>query len=127
MHSRKRWDNLDEKTKEYVCRQIWAWISKICDIQRPLKLKGVFQCAADGSPTGDPLIEDLQKPARPLMSDTELRARIYECYFHFGGRRFEHQLPDMLPRSNSSVFTHADIVPRNTMIDEQNKITGILE
>lgn len=123
----KRWDTLDEKTKEYVCRQNWDLISNIRDIQRPLELKDVFQCAADGSPTGDPLIEDLKNPARPLMSDMELRARIYERYFHFGGRRFEHQLPDMLPRSNSSVFTHADIAPRNIMIDEQNKITGILD
>ncbi|KAN0071826.1 hypothetical protein V8E54_010422 [Elaphomyces granulatus] len=39
----------------------------------------------------------------------------------------EHQLPDMLPRSDCTVFTHADIAPRNIMIDEQNKITGILD
>lgn len=61
------------------------------------------------------------------MNDSELRVRIYERYLHFGGRRFESQLPDMLPRSYSSVFTHADIAPRNIMVDEQNKVTGILD
>ena len=33
----------------------------------------------------------------------------------------------MLPRSECSVFTHADIAPRNVMVDEQNMVTGILD
>lgn len=33
----------------------------------------------------------------------------------------------MLPRSDCSVFTHADIVPRNIMADERNTVTGILD
>lgn len=38
------------------------------------------------------------------------------------------QLSDRLPQSNSSfVFTHADIAPRNMMIDDYNNITGILD
>jgi aminoglycoside phosphotransferase len=122
-----KWDELDENAKKDVCYQIWELISKIRDIQPPPELKDVFQCAADGSPTRDPLLEDLQSPARPLMTDSELRTRIHERYFHFGGRRFESQLPDMLPRSSSSVFTHADIAPRNVMVDEQNRVTGILD
>ncbi|OKL55801.1 hypothetical protein UA08_08830 [Talaromyces atroroseus] len=122
----EKWDKLDEKTKESICRQIWDFISKIRNIQPPLELRGLFQCAADGSPTRDPLIEDLQTPTQPLMNDSELRARIYERYLHFGGRRFE-QLPDMLPRFSYSVFTYADIVPRNIMVDEENRVTGILD
>lgn len=123
----KTWDKLDDETKGSVCRQIWDLILEIRTIQPPVELKGLFQCAADGSPTRDPLIEDLQEPARPLTSDSELRDRIYERYLHFGGRRFESQLPDMLPRSDTSVFTHGDIAPHNIMVDEQNKITGILD
>ncbi|KAF3390735.1 hypothetical protein DPV78_011256 [Talaromyces pinophilus] len=123
----KKWDKLDDETKRSVCRQIWNLILEIRTVQPPVELKGLFQCAADGSPTRDPLIEDLQEPARPLKSDSELRDRIYERYLHFGGRRFESQLPDMLPRSDSFVFTHDDIAPRNIMVDEQNKITGILD
>jgi hypothetical protein len=122
-----RWDELDEKTKKSVCLQIWDLISKIRNIEPSLELKDLVQCAADGSPTRDPLLEDLQEPARPLISDSELRARIFERYLHCGGRRFKSELPDMLPRSSSSVFTHADIAPRNIMIDDQNKITGILD
>lgn len=84
-----------------------------------------FQCAADGSPSRDPLLEDLNSPPRPLTSDSELRARIYERYLNFGGLRYEHKLPSMLPRSNRSVFTHGGLASRNIMVDNQNTITGI--
>jgi aminoglycoside phosphotransferase len=125
----ERWDGLDEKAKESICHQTWDLISKIRDIKPPSELQGLglFQCLADGSPSRDKLLEDLQEPARPLMSDSELRVRIYERYLHFGGRRYMDQLPDMLPRASSSVFTHADIAPGNIMIDDYNKITGILD
>ena len=33
----------------------------------------------------------------------------------------------MLPRSSTSVFTHADIAPRNIMVDAQYRITGIID
>lgn len=72
------------------------------------------------------MLEDLQNPAIPLTNDSGLRARIVERYLHFEGRRYEHQLHDMLPRSGSTVFTQADIAPRNIMIDEQNSVTGVL-
>ncbi|CRG87972.1 hypothetical protein PISL3812_04994 [Talaromyces islandicus] len=107
----KIWDTLGDEAKNFVCCQTWDLISQVRDIQPPLELKGLFQCAADGSPSRDPLLSDLQEPARHLMSDSELRSRIYERYFHCGGRRYEHELPDMLPRSARSVFTHADIAP----------------
>lgn len=61
------------------------------------------------------------------MNDSNLRARILERYYHFRGRQYEHQLPDMLPRSDCTVFTHAGIAPRNITIDEQNKVMGILD
>lgn len=123
----EKWDTLDEKTKESVCRQLWGFIANIRNIPRPTELNGFFQCAVDGTPTTDPMLADLNEPARPLMNDSDVRARIYERYCHFGGRRYEHQLPDMLPRSDRSVFTHADIAPRNIMVDEQNNVTGILD
>ncbi|KAH8693269.1 hypothetical protein BGW36DRAFT_419293 [Talaromyces proteolyticus] len=89
-----------------------GFISKLRDIPPPQELNGLFQCAADGSLTRDPLLQDLKEPGRPLMNDSELRARIYERYIHFG---------DMLPQSDSCVFTHADIAPRNIMADENNE------
>ncbi|EGE00906.1 hypothetical protein TESG_08188 [Trichophyton tonsurans CBS 112818] len=123
----KRWSTLNEQSKKSVCLQVWNMISQIRAIPRPPELDGLFQCAADGSLTKDPLLEDLGDPARPLTSDTDLRTRIFERYLHFGGRQYKHQLPDMLPRSDCSVFTHGDIAPRNIMIDERNNITGILD
>ncbi|KAF7712233.1 Aminoglycoside phosphotransferase [Penicillium ucsense] len=123
----QKWDTLDDEAKESICLQLWDLISTIRNIPRPPEFEGPYQCAADGSPSRDPMLEDLQKPARPLSSDSELRARIYERYIHSGGTRYENSLLDMLPRSERSVFTHADIAPRNVMVDEQNKITGILD
>lgn len=92
-----------------------------------MELEGLFQCLADGSLTKDPMLMDLRNPARLLMNDLDLRERIFERYVHFGGTRYEHELPNMLPRSDCSVFTHADIAPRNIMVDDQNKVTGILD
>lgn len=121
----KTWDTMDEKTKESVCHQIWDYISQIRSI--PSQYEGIFQCAADGSPSRDPVLEDLQSPPRPLRSDSDLRARIYERYLHCGGRRYEHELPNMLPKSDRAVFAHGDIAPRNIMVDENGKITGLID
>ncbi|PIG89649.1 hypothetical protein AARAC_008927 [Aspergillus arachidicola] len=116
---------MDEKREESICRQTWDLISKIGSV--PSQYEGKFQCAADGSPSKDPLLEDLQSPPRAITSDSDLRACIYERYVHFGGRRYEHELPDMLPRSDRAVFTHGDIAPRNIMADENNNITSIID
>ena len=121
----RTWDNMDEKSKESICRQTWDLISEIRSI--PSQYEGIFQCAADGSPSKDPLLEDLQSPPRPLTSDSDLRARIYERYLHCGGSRYEHVLPNMLPKSDRAVFSHGDIAPRNIMADENGNITGIID
>ncbi|CAL5872659.1 uncharacterized protein PFLUO_LOCUS6925 [Penicillium psychrofluorescens] len=123
----QKWDTLDNEAKESICLQLWHLLSKVRNIARPQEIEGSYQCAADGSLSRDPMLEDLQKPARPISSDSELRTRIYERYIHCGGTRYENQLLDMLPRSERSVFTHADIAPRNIMVDEQNNVTGILD
>lgn len=33
----------------------------------------------------------------------------------------------MLPRSDCTVFTHADAAPRNIVVNEKNTVTGILD
>ncbi|KAB8210130.1 kinase-like domain-containing protein [Aspergillus parasiticus] len=95
----KTWDTMDENNKESICHQTWNFVSEIRTVP---------------SPHDDPLLEDL-------------RARIYERYLYFGVRRYEHELPDMLPRSDRAVFTHGDIAPRNIMVDENTNITGIID
>jgi Phosphotransferase enzyme family len=121
------WKNLDDALKQRVCQDTWDIITKIRKIPRPPKYQRLFQCTADGSTSKDPLLEDLKEPPRPLLNDTALRERIYERYLHYAGRRYAKQLPDMLPRSSSSVFTHGDIAPRNIMVDKDLHITGILD
>ena len=120
-----KWDAMDEKDKESVCRQTWDFIVQIRTV--PPQHEGIFQCTADGTPSKDPLLEDLQAPPRPLTNDSDLRARIYERYLHCGGSRYEHELPDMLLKSDCAVFTHGDIAPRNIMVDENCSITGIID
>ncbi|KAF7590073.1 hypothetical protein BBP40_003275 [Aspergillus hancockii] len=104
-----KWDTLDEQAKESICLPAWEILSKI------------------RSPSRDPSFEDLDEPRRPLLNDSDVRTRIFERYYHIGGPRLEHELPDILPQSESCVFTLADTAPRNVKVDEQNSITGILD
>lgn len=127
----KHWENLDDdETKQSLCQQTWDLIGKLRrEVPQKPELKHLFQCAADGSPTLDPLIRDIKEPPQtPLETDSQLRSRIYERYIHFGGGRYKDELPDMLPRSSCSVFTHGDIAPRNIMVDEEEyRITGLVD
>lgn len=125
----RKWDRMNEETKESVCRQLWTMISQIRDIPRPPELvDGPFQCMVDGSPTTSPLLEDLDPDSpQPLMSDSDVQDRIYQRYLYFGGRLYKDQLPDMLSRADRSVFTHGDIAPRNIMADEEGNVTGIFD
>ena len=122
-----KWPTLDQPTKERICKDTWNIITQIRHIRRPPDLEKFWVCSADGSATEDPLLEDLKKPSRPISNDSVLRARIHERYLHFAGQRYAKELPQMLPRSSSSVFTHGDIAPRNIMIDEHQHITGIID
>ncbi|KAM5472338.1 hypothetical protein MauCBS54593_002929 [Microsporum audouinii] len=121
------WDKLDGETKKSICHETWDQIAKLREIPQPPALKPFFQCLADGSPTLDALIEDLDRSGTPLYTDEDVRTRIYRRYLHFGGLRYKNELPDMLPRSSQTVFTHADIAPRNIMVDDNYHITGILD
>ncbi|PYH41508.1 kinase-like protein [Aspergillus saccharolyticus JOP 1030-1] len=123
----RRWDMLDDHSKESVCRQTWTLIAEIRAIPQPPELKGLVRCGIDGSVPHDPFFEDLQDPPRALKSDADLRARIVERYVYFGGYQYERDLLDSLPRSERTVFTHADIAPRNIMVDDGNHVTGILD
>ncbi|PYH99759.1 hypothetical protein BO71DRAFT_394000 [Aspergillus ellipticus CBS 707.79] len=123
---KERWPKLDSWAKHRVCRQLWHLIEKIQEIPRPDHMNDHFQGPADGSSPRHPLIEDLGSPSFPLMSDEDVRARIHERYLYFCGCKYESELPDMLPRAERSVFAHGDLSPRHIMVDDDNKITGIL-
>ena len=121
------WGILKNDSKQRLCQDIWDIIAKIRKIRCPPEYQKFFQCTADGSTTLDPLIQDLKKPPRPLFDDSALRERIYERYLHYNGRRYEKELPHMLPLSQHSVFTHADIAPRNIIINEHHQVAGLID
>ncbi|KAJ5229572.1 hypothetical protein N7489_010280 [Penicillium chrysogenum] len=116
----QKWDSLVNEAKS---QSAFNYLND----RSPTEFETPYQCAADGSLSQDPMLEDLQVPARPLLSDSDLRARIYERYLYHGGSRCENQLLDMPPHSESSVSTHADIAPRNILVDEQNNVTGVID
>ena len=120
------WGEYNDETKAYICREIWRIVGQLRNIPRPPELLHLYQCGADGSPSIDVLLKDLQTPPRPLFDDEALRARIYERYYHFWGRLYEGTLPEMLPRSDISVFTHGDLTPRNIMVKDDH-ITGVID
>lgn len=122
----KVWDSFDDQTKLRICTDTWTMITKWRQIPKPSGYP--YQCLADGSAkTRDELLQSLDANEKPITSDTALRQRIYERYYHFNGRRYEHELPEMLPRSDTSVFTHGDVAPQNILVDKQGNITAILD
>ena len=97
-------------------------------IPRPSHLAHLYQCLADGSPaTADPLLQDLEDPPRSLYTDEAVRVRIYQRYLRHFGERYADQLPSMLPQSKNSCFTHGDVAPHNIMVDENGRITGVID
>lgn len=122
------WDSFDDQTKEKICRETWAMITRWREIPRPANLFDIYQFLAVGSATtSDPLLKNPNDPPTPIKGDEALRERIYQRYLENFGRRYEHELPSMLPRSSQSVFTHCDIAPQNIMVDQNGQITGIID
>ena len=122
------WDGLDESNKERICLEIWTMIAQWRKLPCPPHLAHLYQCLADGSPaTTDPLLQDLKDPPRSLYTDEAVRVRIHQRYLRYNGKRYADSLPSMLPQSKVSVFTHGDIAPRNILVDESCRITGIID
>ncbi|KAI1745141.1 kinase-like domain-containing protein [Xylaria scruposa] len=121
------WNDLDDATKERVCHELWGFVEQLRNIPKPSELEHLYQCGVDGSACHDVLLEDLGRPRAPILDDESLRRRINELYLHSGGASYRENLPDYLPRSNISVFTHADLAPRNVLVDESGIITGLID
>jgi len=122
-----QWDSFGDSTKDRICREIWGIVEQLRRIAPPASFSHLFQYGADGSPSKDVLLKDLHDPPAPIETDDALRARILERYRHYNGESFPENLPDHLPRSSASVFTHGDLTPRNIMLDSSGRITGILD
>ncbi|KAF1848977.1 uncharacterized protein K460DRAFT_330479 [Cucurbitaria berberidis CBS 394.84] len=113
------WDDCEDVHKEIICHQIWDFIYQLRTIPKPAEYANYFQCGADGSASNDVLLRPLPEDSgAPFTSDNDLRQRIYDRYYYYNGRRYEHELPQMLIRSENTVFTHADIAPRNILLGD---------
>ncbi|KAI0423415.1 kinase-like protein [Xylaria sp. FL1042] len=120
------WDDLDDATKERLCHELWGFVKQLRNIPKPPELAHLYQCSADGSACQDVLLEDLTDPPVPILDDESLRNRINERYLHCNGASYRENLLDYLPRSNVSVFTHADMAPRNVMVDPITRKINVL-
>lgn len=121
------WDGFDQDTKKRICHDIWDVVEQLRQVPRPSAFSHLYQCGADGSPSTDVLLKDLDEPPSPILTDEALRTRIYKRYLHYNGGSYAEHLPDLLPRSSVSVFTHGDLAPRNILVDSDGRITGIID
>lgn len=142
------WPRLSEDKKERICQETWGLIEKLRQIPRPEKTTYIasidgeqaqlFYCAADGtSHIIHPLLGDIYDQSPPLRDDEALRTRIWERYVEHNGLSYPdgHSVKDMLPRSETAVFTHGDIHPGNILVNEdeedvdsgQVRITGLVD
>lgn len=127
------WPRLSECHKERICRETWGLIDKLRLIPRPEKATDIgnhggkiqlFYCAADGtSNIIHPLLGDIYDQPPPLRDDETLRARIWERYVEYNGLSYtdSHSVKDILPRSETAVFTHGDIHPGNILVHEDEE------
>ncbi|KAH8160006.1 hypothetical protein CIB48_g8241 [Xylaria polymorpha] len=120
------WDHLEDAAKERICKELWGFVEQLRKIPKPSEFETFYQCGADGSVSNDVLLSNLGFPV-PLLDDESLRKRIDERYMHFGGASYRENLLDYLPRSRISVFAHCDLAPRNVLVDEAGRITGLID
>lgn len=126
------WPRLGMGERERICRDTWALVDKLRLIPRPqqeMKEEDtqVFYCAADGtSNIINPIVGDIYEPSPPLRDDEALRTRIWERYVEYNGLSYPdgQSVRDLLPRSETAVFTHGDIHPGNILVNEKEEDDG---
>jgi thiamine kinase-like enzyme len=123
----------DDKSKKRICEMTWELVKTLRQVPKPEPFAAWYQCCADGTASNDILLAQLDRTnARPLRDDEELRHRIHDRYraacAHQPGSEPGELARTMFPASDSAVFTHADICPRNIVIsdDEENPVSGLL-
>ncbi|KAI1179251.1 kinase-like domain-containing protein [Nemania sp. FL0916] len=123
----RKWDALEPSEKERLCNEVWGFVAQLRKIPKPPELEAFYQCGADGSGSEDILLRGFKEPPQPILDDESLRKRINELYLECNGGSYGEHLPDFLPRSDISVFTHCDLAPKNIMVDESCNITGLID
>ncbi len=123
------WATLDDVSKSHLCQEIWDIVARIRTIQRPDDLQPGFYCTVDGSPCRDPLLGDNNDPAPREFDDESLQQCIFARYIDHNGLSYhdDEQVPEKLPCSNRFVFTHGDLMPKNIMLDDNDRIITVLD
>ena len=125
------WAELDQVARRRVCDEIWDLVATIrTSIPRPDDLKpGLYRATLDGSPCRDPLLGDNNDICPRDLDDEAFRNRIYTRYVAHNGLSYRdgQDVSSLLPHSSVSVFTHGDIAPRNIIVDENCRITALLD
>jgi hypothetical protein len=122
------WAELDDASKERACQNIWDLVAKIRTIPRPDHLRTNLYCTSDGSPSYDPLLGSTTDIPPLFIDDDTFRNRISARYIAHNGLSYrDGDLLDLLPRSETSVFTHGDIGLRNIMVDAEGCILAFLD
>lgn len=127
----KVWPGLSSSQKEQTCRDIWDMIMTMRQLPRPQDIPAgeCLYTTVDGSPlypqgglTGNEVA-----PLRKDQHDTDdaLRAFILKRYRENWGP--EPNMEDDFPRSETAVFTHGDIHPRNIMAGADGRVTSLLD
>lgn len=127
----KVWPSLEPIQKEEACRDIWDIIMALRQIPRPEDIppEKCFYTTVDGSPlypqgglTGNstnPLREDQHN------TDDAFREFILQRYRENWGP--DPNVKHDFPRSETAVFTHGDIHPRNIMATADGRVTSLLD
>jgi hypothetical protein len=109
---------------------IWVLIDKLHQISRPQSLNpSAFYTSIDGLPIYHTLLGDSDDPCPIIHNYQVLRDRIFQRFKANHGLTFldGKDLPDMLPRSSRSVFSHGDIHHSNILLDNKNSIIALLD
>jgi serine/threonine protein kinase len=130
------WPRLSGDDRKRICRDTWVLIDKLRLIPVPQQETGeemhdggtqAFYCAADGtSSIIHPLLGDIADPPPPLRDDEALRTRIWERYVEYNGLSYPdgQSVRELLPRSETAVFTHGDIHPGNIIVNDNGGDDG---
>lgn len=127
----KVWPTLDPVQKEQACRDVWDIIMALRQIPRPDNIppEKCLYTTVDGSPlypqgglTGcstNPLREDQHN------TDDAFRGFILQRYRENWGP--DENVQHDFPRSETAVFTHGDMHPRNIMATADGRVTSLLD
>ena len=125
------WPRLNPSQKEQACHDTWNIVMALRQILRPEDIppETCLYTTVDGSPLYPQggLTGHSTKPLDKSLHDTDdaFRDFILQRYDESGGT--DENVKQNFPRSETAVFTHGDIHPRNLMATADGRVTSLLD